>query len=247
LKNRTVGFTDDFDYPDEMFESKFIPLDNYENYIYQVTKIQIAYFPEDFVNWLLGGSESLILEETFRTYKAFGGLYPELEEIFKPYSRDLKYEKYNGAILVTQNVVLQVQASTRPNPEIPLQFFSDRPKLQSEFPNKQIKQVIIYLKQTNSPIVYQTSYEPSNPENDFEVIRIWEQPTEIFMKTAGLLPLAVLSNTTEREEIFRLIQESQLLDTIGEPIRNSYDFFIGDMARIVLDKEIVIFRSYTFS
>jgi hypothetical protein len=223
LNNRTVGFTDDFDYPDEMFESKFIPLHNYEDYIYQITRMHIAYFPEDFVNWLLGSSESLILEE--------------------PSDRLDKYKKFNGIILRTQIIILQIQASVRPDPEIPLKFFNDRSKLQSEFPNKQIKQVVIYLKQTNSPIVHQTSYETS--ENDFEVIRIWEQPTEVFMKTSGLLPLAVLSDTTDREETFRQIQESRLLDTVYAKIM--YDFFIGAMARIVLDKEVVVFRDYTFS
>ncbi len=224
LNNRTVGFTDNFDYPDEMFESKFIPLHNYEDYIYQRTRMHIAYFPEDFVNWLIGSSESLILEE--------------------PSDRLHKYKKFNGIILRTQNIILQIQSSVRPDPEIPLKFFNDRSNLQSEFPNKQIKQVIIYLKQTNSPIVHQTSYETS--ENNFEVIRMWEQPTEVFMKTAGLLPLAVLSNTTDREETFRQIQESELLGTIHYA-RITYDFFIGAMARIVLDKEIVVFRDYTFS
>lgn len=55
--------------------------------------------------------------------------------------------------------------------------------------------VFIYLKETNSEEVCKTTFELEQTIHRFQVIRLWEQPTEIFLQTPGLFPFAVLSNS----------------------------------------------------
>ena len=64
---------------------------------------------------------------------------------------------------------------------------------------------MIYLKPTNSPLAYQTSFNSEQLNHKFNVIRLWEQPTEIFQKYAGLLPFATLSQTNNPEEALRQV------------------------------------------
>jgi predicted transposase YdaD len=39
-----------------------------------------------------------------------------------------------------------------------------------------MKQIVIYLRQTQSDLVYETIFELENTRHQFEVIRLWEQP-----------------------------------------------------------------------
>ena len=64
---------------------------------------------------------------------------------------------------------------------------------------------MIYLKPTNSPLAYQTSFNSEQLNHKSNVIRLWEQPTEIFQKYAGLLPFATLSQTNNPEEALRQV------------------------------------------
>jgi predicted transposase YdaD len=63
------------------------------------------------------------------------------------------------------------------------------------FPRKEIYQVVIYLRRTNSALAQQTSFELPQMQHRFNVIRLWEVPTEQLLASSGLLPLAVLSET----------------------------------------------------
>ncbi len=54
-------------------------------------------------------------------------------------------------------------------------------------------QVVIYLQQTESALVKQTTFEIDTLRHEFQVIRLWEQPTENFFRYPGLLPYAALS------------------------------------------------------
>ncbi len=44
--------------------------------------------------------------------------------------------------------------------------------------------------------------------HQFRVIRLWEEPVEVFLNTKGLLPLAVLSRATQKEKVLaQVVQE----------------------------------------
>lgn len=46
--------------------------------------------------------------------------------------------------------------------------------------------------------VQQTTFTLERTHHEFDVIRLWEQPTEIFLRLPGLLPFVVLSQTSDR-------------------------------------------------
>ena len=66
------------------------------------------------------------------------------------------------------------------------------------FKSKRMRQVVIYLQQTNSELVQQTTFTLEETSHRLEVIRLWEQPTSVFLEHPGLLPFAVLSQTNNR-------------------------------------------------
>lgn len=66
-------------------------------------------------------------------------------------------------------------------------------------------QVVVYLRQTRSDKVYQNVFELAQTHHEFGVIRLWEQPTELFLGSPGLLPFAVLSATEDRVAVLRRV------------------------------------------
>ena len=87
-----------------------------------------------------------------------------------------------------------------------------RLRLHRKFPQKEIQQFVIYLTRSDSPLVFQTSFEAGKLTHEFNVIRLWEQPTEIFQQYPGLLPLAVLTQTNNR--IQTLTEVAKQIDNI---------------------------------
>lgn len=99
-------------------------------------------------------------------------------------------------LLQSDSLVLQVEFQTQPDPEIPFRMLDYRLRVYRRFPRKSMRQVVIYLQQTGSDLVQQTSFMLPNTRHEFEVIRLWEQPLEVFLCPPGLLPFAVLSRVT---------------------------------------------------
>jgi predicted transposase YdaD len=78
-----------------------------------------------------------------------------------------------------------------------------------------MRQVVIYLKPTTSPLVYETAYEMERTRHEFDVIRLWEQPTSLFLQYPGLLPFAALGQTETPAETLR--QATEIVDQIEDP------------------------------
>ncbi len=74
-------------------------------------------------------------------------------------------------------------------------------RLKRKFPEQTIQQVVIYLKRTNSNLVRQKRYVTAVMTHQFRVIRLWEEPVEVFLSTPGLLPYAVLSRASDKESV----------------------------------------------
>ncbi len=74
-------------------------------------------------------------------------------------------------------------------------------------------QVVIYLRKAASALVYQDTFTLETTEHRFNIIRFWEQPTEIFFSYPGLLPFAVLSQKEEKVAILRDV--ARQVDTIA--------------------------------
>ncbi|WP_103668610.1 SMI1/KNR4 family protein [Pseudanabaena sp. BC1403] len=218
LKNLPfTGVMSKYTYPDEMFQPRFSPLlSRGVSSDFTVTRL-VTNHPVEFANWLLGSSQALTCADSEETWAAA--------------------TKLDLLILKTEDTILQIEVKTRLDPNIPIQFFNDYLRLSTQFPDKNIRQVVIYLKPTNSPLVHLTSYEASNIKHDFEVIRLWEQPTDLFLTSHVLTPLAVLSNTPDKQETLR--QTAKIIEEIEYYNQSNVSFDAAVLAWLVLDEEVV--------
>jgi predicted transposase/invertase (TIGR01784 family) len=76
-------------------------------------------------------------------------------------------------------------------------------RIYRKFPDRQLVQVVIYLRETSSRKVYETRFAANNFIHEFRVVRLWEEETEPFLESTGLLPYAALTNTDDREGVLR--------------------------------------------
>jgi predicted transposase/invertase (TIGR01784 family) len=78
-----------------------------------------------------------------------------------------------------------------------------RVRAHRKFPGKQMRQIVIYLTPTTSDLVSLTTFELESTRHEFEVIRLWEQPSSIFLESVGLYPFASLAQTDQPELVLR--------------------------------------------
>ena len=106
------------------------------------------------------------------------------------------------------------------------------------FPNKRMVQFVVYLRKSNSPLVYQTCFRLSDTLHRFRVIRLWEQPHAPFLQSPGLLPFAALTETENRPELLQKV--SQKIDAITDRRQQSdVAAAAGILAGLVLKKELI--------
>lgn len=99
-------------------------------------------------------------------------------------------------------------------------------------------QVVIYLRPTESEFPRQTSFTTNNLRHEFQVVRLWEQPTEIFLQRPGLLPYAVLSQTNNRPSILREV--AQAINSLPERGQQAnVAAATGILAGLVLDEQVI--------
>lgn len=158
-----------------------------------ICKFLAEEFSPDLASWILG--ESIELTQ----------LSP----------RELSHEpiRVDSLILLqSDQLVLHLEFQTEPDAEIPFRMADYRLRVYRRFPEKDMRQVVIYLKPTRSQWVYQNSFTLSQLRHEFEVIRLWEQPTELFLNAPGLLPFAALSGHPNPTEV--LTQVAQRIEGI---------------------------------
>ena len=133
-------------------------------------------FPQDFSTWLRG--KAVVLTE------------------LKPTELSIEPIRADSVLLrQSDEIVLHLEFQTRPDSDIPLRMLDYWVRLHRRYPSKKIHQVVIYLKQTDSPLVRKNYFQAENISSQFNIIRLWEQPTELFINSLGLLPFAVLTRT----------------------------------------------------
>ncbi|NEO95963.1 MAG: Rpn family recombination-promoting nuclease/putative transposase, partial [Moorea sp. SIO3G5] len=135
-------------------------------------------FSEDFASWLLG--EPITMTQ------------------LSPSELSLEPIRADALILLnSDDFVLHVEFQTKPDSTMAFRMADYRLRVFRRFPNKQMRQVVIYLTRSTSELVYQTAFEIPGTRHEFEVIRLWEQSTQAFLESTGLLPLAVLTQTPD--------------------------------------------------
>jgi len=175
-------------------------------------------FPSDFASWLLGEAIALTKMEP-----------NELSS--EPIRPD------TVILLEAPHIILHMEFQTRTDAEIPFRVTDYWVRIRRKHANKKIHQTVIYLKRTNSPLAYQTSYVSDQMIHNFNVIRLWEQPTEIFKQYLGLLPLAVLTKDDPTETLKAVAQQ---IDNISDPkVKSNLAAAAYITSGLVLNKEVI--------
>jgi predicted transposase/invertase (TIGR01784 family) len=177
------------------------------------------HFSTDFASWLLGEPV-------------------EMTEL-KPSELSLDPIRTDALILLRSAAAfLHLEFQTLPKDNVPFRMLDYRVRGYRKDPTKPMRQVVIYLKQTASERVYQTSFEMENTHHEFEVVRIWEQPASLFLQYPGLIPFAALGQSADAEETLR--QAARRIDQIADPeAQANLIAASGILAGLRLEDEIV--------
>jgi predicted transposase/invertase (TIGR01784 family) len=133
---------------------------------------------------------------------------------------------------------LHLEFQTLPKDKVPFRMLDYRVRGYRKDATKPMRQVVIYLKQTASERVYQTSFTMENTRHEFEVVRLWEQPASLFLQYPGLIPFAVLGQSADAEETLR--QAAQRVDQIADPTTKANLMAAsGILAGLKLEDEVV--------
>jgi predicted transposase/invertase (TIGR01784 family) len=161
-----------------------------------ICKFLAESFPTDIATWLIG--EPIPLTEINSSELSL--------EPIRPDSLILKQ---------SDDLVLHAEFQTEPDPTMPFRMADYRLRVYRRHPQKRMYQVVIYLRQTSSQYVYQDTFIVDRLRHQFNVIRLWEQPPEVFLDTPGLLPFAVL--TRQSSEALPVLQQvARNIDIIPE-------------------------------
>jgi predicted transposase/invertase (TIGR01784 family) len=133
---------------------------------------------------------------------------------------------------------LHIEFQTQPDAEIPFRTIDYRIRGYRRFPQKEMHQVVIYLNRTNSELVYQNTFTLSRTRHEFEIIRLWEQPAEIFLNKPGLLPFAALSNTPNPEQILNQVA-SEINEISDNRTQSNVAASTAILAGLVLNKDLI--------
>jgi predicted transposase/invertase (TIGR01784 family) len=176
-------------------------------------------FPEDISSWLIG--ERISLTQMQPT-----------ELTVEPIRAD------SMILLTNRDLILHLEFQTDADDEMQFRMVDYRIRAYRKFPDKRMRQIVIYLRQTSSDLVYQTTFEIENTRHQFEVIRLWEQPAAIFLESVGLYPFASLAQTDEPESILRAV--AARIDGIeGSKIQADLAATTSILAGLVLNKNLV--------
>ena len=141
-------------------------------------------------------------------------------------------------LLQSDELVLHIEFQTDPDKDIPFRVLDYRIRGYRRFPHKKMRQIVIYLRKTESELVNENSFRLENTYHQFDVIRLWEQPTDKFMTVPGLLPFAVLSQTKDPTMV--LTQVAQAVEAItNQQQQKNIAAASSILAGLVLKKDVI--------
>jgi predicted transposase/invertase (TIGR01784 family) len=176
-------------------------------------------FPSDLASWLLGQPLPLTKLEP-----------SELSA--EPIRAD------SVIFLQGEQLILHVEFQTSPKPDLPFRMVDYGLRIYRRYPELMLRQIVIYLRPSNSPLVYQDTFEMGNLTARFEIVRLWEQAPETFLDSPGLFPFAVLASTANAEATLQ--QVAQEIEKIEEETeQRNVAASTAILAGLKLDKEVV--------
>lgn len=176
-------------------------------------------FSADFARWLIG--EPIELTELKPT-----------ELLLAPIRAD------SVIFLQSEDLILHIEFQTDVKDDIPFRMADYRLRLYRLFPVKRVYQVVIYLRKTSSPLAQINKFQLPEIEAKFNVIRLWEIPTNTFFQTTGLLPFAVLSQTDNLVETLHQVA-SKIEKINDDEEKSNLTASAGIIAGLVLKRDII--------
>jgi predicted transposase/invertase (TIGR01784 family) len=184
-----------------------------------ISKFLAQEYSADFATWLLGRNIPLTT--------------------LSPTELNVEPIRADSVVLMSSPaVVLHLEFQTSPDENMPLRMADYYLRLYRRFPQQEVEQVVIYLRPTTSELVAQTEFITAKMNHRFRVIRLWEQPLEVFMTAPGLLPYAVLSQATNKEEVLRQVVTQ--IQAVGDPRQeNNLIAATGILAGLQLSQAVI--------
>ncbi|MEA5598986.1 DUF4351 domain-containing protein [Rivularia sp. UHCC 0363] len=141
--------------------------------------------------------------------------------------------------LQTTNRILHIEFQTEPVSKPPIPFrigdYSFRLKRKYQCP---VTQVVIFLQETTNEIAFTEEYRDETTIHRYQVIRLWEQDSALFLNNRGLLPLAPLTKTDSPKEL--LNQVAQTVATISDITeQQNITGCLGILAGLRFDKDLI--------
>ncbi|MCL1491182.1 MAG: Rpn family recombination-promoting nuclease/putative transposase [Pseudanabaena sp. Salubria-1] len=182
-------------------------------------KILVENFPTDFATWLLGKPIALTKLE--------------------PSELSVDPIRADSVILLESSaVIMHLEFQTKTDDTMPYRMANYYLRLYGKYAAKEIHQTVIYLRPTKSALAYQTNFTTNKLNHEFNVIRLWEQPTETFQQYQGLLPLAVLTKTGNPSETLREV--AKLIDNIEDrKVKSNVTAATAIISGLALDHEVI--------
>ena len=184
-----------------------------------ICKFLAETFSTDFASWLLG--EPITLTK----------LQPS-ELSVEPIRAD------SVIFLKSSEIILHLEFQTEPNKNIPFRMADYRLRIHRKFPEREVHQVVIYLTPSQSPLVCETKFELRKLIHNFNVVRLWEQSTELLLQYQGLLPFAALSKTDDPEETLKQVAR-QIENIEDKQVQSNVASSTAIISGIALSKEII--------
>ncbi|MBD2385512.1 DUF4351 domain-containing protein [Cylindrospermum sp. FACHB-282] len=155
-----------------------------------VCKVLAEKYPQDFARWLL----------------------PEEPQTIKVLKTELSIEPIRAdfvTFLQTENRILHIEFQTEATSKTPIPLrmldYSVRLIRKYEVP---VTQVVIFLQETNSEVVFTEEYINETTNHRYRVIRMWEQDSALFLDNLALLPLAPLTRTSSPQSLLSQVSQN---------------------------------------
>ena len=177
--------------------------------------------PEKFAAWLLGSSGSSPVE----VLKTELGLEPIRAD--------------SVTFLRTENKILHLEFQTRWKslPPIPFRMLEYWTRLYRIF-ELPIVQVVVILTPPSDKTVIENWFRSGNTQHQFNVVKMWEEPTEFFLNDPILLPFATLTQTQSSDRLLNQVRHQ--VEQLSEPDqRRQVSSYVQLMAGLKYDKEVV--------
>ncbi|MCL1463914.1 Rpn family recombination-promoting nuclease/putative transposase [Argonema galeatum] len=156
-------------------------------------------YPEQFFRWLLSTETTDI-----RVLKT--------ELTIEPIRAD------SVSFLQTNSSILHLEFETRAysDPPMPLRMLDYYTRLKRQY-SCAIEQVVIFLQETGSDLVFVSEYTDTNTRHRYRVIRLWEEDPAPFLANPALLPLATLTRTDSPQGLLQQVAaQAARIESIDE-------------------------------